>query len=614
MPGVCAIVRPDGQDVTTVVSAMRRRMSHFLWLGSREQGRPAEGVGLGVVALTERLAGATATNADGGATVLLDGEIYDGAAERRRLESRGVRFAGSGSAELLLEGWLAEGTAFLARLHGLFTALVWNQATRELAVITDRFGMRPVYMASPPGAFVVASEIKAVLAAPGVNRQSSDRGIAQFFSFGHFFNDDTLFAGIRALPPATCLVYRASDGRIQETQFVKQSPSRPAAGGDDLAAALDDHLVAATARRAAPGEKLGLSLSGGLDARTILGVAPSGLDLTTVSLGVKGSIDHRGAARLSALAGVPHHEYFLDASFLDSFEVHLREMVRLTDGHYLDQGIVMATLPMYRDLGIEFLIRGHAGELLHMRKAYAYSLDDDALRASEADLETWLMRRLSAYMIEGVPPDLFTINTRALALASLRDALARTPAPGGAPVDRVWPLFVAQRLHRETALSMHKFGCFATVRLPYLDNDVVATLLAMPARMKLGGDLQHRILDHRRPDFLSVVNSNTGARMGAGQIETGLAQLRLRVYAKLGLPGYQPYERLGLWLRRELRPFAERTLFADRFLGQGLFRPEVVKTVVAQHMSGQANHTFLLMAMIVFAIGQETVLSANGDA
>jgi hypothetical protein len=181
-------------------------------------------------------------------------------------------------------------------------------------------------------------------------------------------------------------------------------------------------------------------------------------------------------------------------------------------------------------------------------------------------------------------------------------------------VDRVWPLFLTQRLHRETALSMHKFGCFATVRLPYLDNDVVSDLLAMPARMKLGGDLQYRILDHRRPDFLRVVNSNTGARMGAGPVETGLAQLRLRVYAKLGLPGYQPYERLGLWLRRELRPFAERTLFADRFLGQGLFRPEVVKAVVGRHMSGQANHTFLLMAMIVFAIGQETVLSANGGA
>jgi hypothetical protein len=267
---------------------------------------------------------------------------------------------------------------------------------------------------------------------------------------------------------------------------------------------------------------------------------------------------------------------------------------------------------MYRELGIEFLIRGHAGELAHMRKAYAYSLDDGILGASDAQLEDWLAKRLTAYMTDDVPANLFVADVPALARASLREAFGRTEG-GRAPIDRVWRLFLAQRLHRETALSMHKFGCFATVRMPYLDNEVVDALLAMPASMKLGDQLQLAVLRHRRPDFLRVVNSNTGAQMGAGPMATAMAHFRMRVSAKLGLPGYQPYERLGLWLRRELRPMVERVVLGDAFLGRGVCRPDVLRSVVRRHMDGHANHTFLLMAFIIFELGQE-LLDAPGAA
>jgi hypothetical protein len=63
---------------------------------------------------------------------------------------------------------------------------------------------------------------------------------------------------------------------------------------------------------------------------------PGHTPLTTVSLGIPGSIDHRAAMALSGLAGRRHHAQMLDGSFLGSFEEHLRQMVRLTDGQYLD--------------------------------------------------------------------------------------------------------------------------------------------------------------------------------------------------------------------------------------------------------------------------------------
>ena len=149
-----------------------------------------------------------ATASDGRLTAVLHGEIFDADAERRRLEAAGLPVEGDSSAALLLAGWRLEGPAFLARLHGEFAAAIWDADQRALHVVTDRFGLRPVYVAQPRGAFVAASEIKAVLAIPGVDTSWSEEGVAEFFGFGHFLGASTLFKGVRAVPPATVGTYQ----------------------------------------------------------------------------------------------------------------------------------------------------------------------------------------------------------------------------------------------------------------------------------------------------------------------------------------------------------------------------------------------------------------------
>jgi asparagine synthase (glutamine-hydrolysing) len=610
MPGLCAILHPPHDSSRSLLDSMTRRMTPFDWFRQSVQIRPEEGVAIGAVTFQASPEAVTATE-DGRFALALDGELYEADALREGLRRAGAPTGPDTDAALLLHGWLHERDAFLARLHGSFNALIWDREARELTVVTDRFGQRPIYVARTGDSVLVASEIKALLVHPGLDRTRSEAGLGQFFAFGHFFNDDTFYAAVRAVPMATTIAFRAPEMTARESSYWQPRPSAGSSADADLTQALDAHLVAAVARRARPGERLGLSLSGGLDARTLLGLMPAGLNLTSVSIGIDGSIDHRGASELARLAGVPHHKYLLDSAFLSHFEEHLRAMIRLTDGHYLDQGIVMPTMPTYRTLGIDYLLRGHGGELLHMTKAYAYSLDEGVLDASESVLESWLFTHLTAYMLDGVPSEVFAVAVRDEARAALSAALART-TPGRAPIDRVWQLFLSQRLHRETALSMHMFGCFSAVRMPYVDNDVVDTLLAMPARLKLRDELQTSLLQHHRPAFLDVVNSNTGARMGAGRLEGEIARFRMRVGAKLGLKGYQPYERLGLWLRQELRPMVERVLLDERCLARGVFVADVVRRVVREHMARQKNHTFLLMSLLIFELGQQMLDDPDG--
>jgi hypothetical protein len=88
----------------------------------------------------------------------------------------------------------------------------------------------------------------------------------------------------------------------------------------------------------------------------------------------------------------------------------------------------------------------------------------------------------------------------------------------------------------------------------------------------------------------------------------------MRVLAKLGVRGYQPYERLGLWLREDLRQLVERLLLSERFLERGVFDPSAVKTVVDGHLNRGRNHTYLLLAMMTLELGQRMFLDGDGIA
>src|SRR5262249_14425971 len=147
-----------------------------------------------------------------------------------------------------------------------------------------------------------------------------------------------------------------------------------------------------------------------------------------------------------------------------------------------------------------------------------------------------------------------------------------------------------------------------------LDNELVDELFAAPPELKLGDKIQSHILRRSRPEFLRVVNVNTGTVVGAGSLRKSVANFRRRVLAKLGVKGYQPYERLGLWLRRELRPSVERVLLSDRCLGRGVFHPDAVRSVVANHLERGANHTYLLLALMIYETGQREFVDAPAPA
>jgi asparagine synthase (glutamine-hydrolysing) len=590
-------------------------MRHYSWYANDSFVDQERGVALGRVSLGfVDTAAQPACNEDGSLQAVMDGELFDYDDQRRVLAAQGHRFQSTSHAEVLLHGYESSGRRFFASLHGHYSAVIWDTVNQCLLALSDRFGLKPLYYVQSHERLLVASEIKALLRSGSVPHSLNHRGIAQFFTYGHYFGCDTSLQAVRLLPAATCLTYDVVAGRVKLDRYWRLGES----GLDvppkrvELLNRIDEAFCRSVDRCSHGVDGLGLSLSGGLDARTILGaIDHRQTAVKTVSIGMAGSMDHRSAAEMAAVCKCPHKCIELNDNFLKSFETHLERMVLLTDGQYLSQCIVMPTLPMYREMGIKFLLRGHAGELMHMCKAYNYSLDNEALNIrDDGALEAWCFRRLQAYMLGELRAPLFRRQSEIEEMArdSLWDALAEH-AGVGPPISRMWHLFLTQRLRRETVLSLVKFGSLMHVRVPYLDNELVDLLLAAPPELKLGDEIQSHILRRRKPEFLKIINANTGAPLQSGQLRQGLATLRMKICARLGVPGYQPYERLGLWLRRELRPVVTRLLLSDSCLDRDLFNPDAVSAAVDDHLEGRRNHTFLLMALMVFEIGQRNVLS-----
>ena len=199
MPGICGIAANGCPNLRSLVDAMASRLRHYPWQ-TASTCAPSGGSAV-MSSVTLGSPGTDSLTEMFGAALAFDGEIYAARDARAHLVRHGVHFHGDSTVELLKQGLSREGTPFLASLHGCFAAAIWDVQRQTLTLVSDRFGMRPLYWAAVNGTLVFASEIKALLTVPGVCRTMSPEGLAQFFTFGQYLGDRTSFDAGCCRPP-----------------------------------------------------------------------------------------------------------------------------------------------------------------------------------------------------------------------------------------------------------------------------------------------------------------------------------------------------------------------------------------------------------------------------
>lgn len=485
------------------------------------------------------------TNEDASLWIVFNGEIFNYLELRPPLEARGHRFATHTDTEVLLHLYEEYGPDCLQKLNGQFAVAIWDARQRSLFLARDRLGIRPLFYTLVEGALVFGSEIKALLADRRVRAELDPIALDQIFTYWSTLSPRTVFRGIVELPPGHFLQARQGTFTVQRYW----QPSFPAndaergAGPDaeaECAERLRELLIDATRIRLRADVPVGAYLSGGLDSSTIAAIirqyTGARLDTFSIAFSDPAFDESEFQRRMARFLGTEHQ--VVQATHADIGGV-FPEVIWHTETPLLRT----SPAPMYllsklvHERGYKVVLTGEgADEFLagydifkeaKVRRFWARR-PDSAWRAA-------LLRRLypdigglqrtngaflSAFFGEGLTDvdsadyshALRWRNTaRAkrffapeLAAAISQPSAQHTPRPEIPPQFLSWhPLARAQYLEISVFLSQYLLSSqgdrvamahSVEGRFPFLDYRVVEFCNGLPARLKLRGLLEKRLL------------------------------------------------------------------------------------------------------------------------
>jgi asparagine synthase (glutamine-hydrolysing) len=178
--------------------------------------------------------------------------------------------AGLPDSALVLRSYARWGRACPERLFGDFAFALWNAKTETLFCARDHAGVRPLYYALAPESVVFASDIGAVLAAPGVSGDLDERALVTRLTYGaRSLGDRTCYRAVRRLLPGHALTVERGSARVERWWRPEDTPPLPGASDDDLAAACLALLSEAVRDRVRDAGSVGAHVSGGLDSSAV---------------------------------------------------------------------------------------------------------------------------------------------------------------------------------------------------------------------------------------------------------------------------------------------------------------------------------------------------------
>lgn len=325
------------------ISRMRDTMFHRGPDGAGTWIAPSGKVGLGHRRLSiidlSTAASQPMSNEDGTLQVVFNGEIYNHAEIRVELERLGgYRWKTDHSdTEVVLHAFERWGIDCIHRFRGMFAIALWDEKKRELWLIRDRIGVKPLYYSIHHGRITFASEIKALLQDPEQQRSVHEEAFFHYLSFLTTPAPQTLFDGIKKLPCGTWLRI-SENGDIREHKYwdvLDHTTPLTGVSEKEVTERLMAELRTAVKLRKVSDVPVGVFLSGGIDSSTNAALFSEGEDrpVKTFSIGYKGEYQSYQnelpyARRMAGEVRADYHERLLSVDDLISF---LPQMVHLQD-------------------------------------------------------------------------------------------------------------------------------------------------------------------------------------------------------------------------------------------------------------------------------------------
>ena len=241
--------------------------------------------------------------------VVFNGAIYNFRALTADLVAAGADFQTKTDTEVLLHGYRHWGIdGLVSRLRGMFAFALWDDGTRELYLVRDRLGVKPLVYAAENGCIAFASTTRA-LRAGGWAGEIDEAALAEYLEFGFVTDRRVIYRGLTKVPAAS--IVRWHDGVLQTQEYWKPPTvqASDAPSFDDAVAETERLFLSAVQRRLDADVPVGSLLSGGIDSGLVCwAIKHLGADLTAFTVGTPGAAEDetRDACATAAELGIRH--------------------------------------------------------------------------------------------------------------------------------------------------------------------------------------------------------------------------------------------------------------------------------------------------------------------
>ncbi|RED49855.1 XrtA/PEP-CTERM system amidotransferase [Aestuariispira insulae] len=549
--------------------------------------------------------------------IVFNGEIYNFQDLRRELQGLGYHFRTNSDTEVIVHGWKAWGADCVKRLRGMFAIALYDAREEILFLSRDRFGKKPLYYCeTPDGHLVFGSELKTLMAYPGLALEIDPQAVEDYIALGYVPDPKSIYKSIRKLPQAHNLIQKRGGSVRLERYWQLDMTPRVTGSVEALGEELIERLQEATRIRMISDVPLGAFLSGGVDSSAVVAMMAglSNQPVNSYSVAVKDkAYDESAYAQEVAERYQTHHatgefdpsaidlvdkvcemydEPFGDSSAMPTFRVckHARSGVTVAlsgDGGdeliagYRRYGLHKNTekvrqmipsglrRPLFGMLGCVYPKMDWAPQFLRAKTTFQ-ELGMDASDAYFNAISNTGDEQRSKLFSKGFKQDLQGY--------SARDALR----PSFAEVSHLDAISQAQYADMHTYLS--------------------GKILVKVDRASMANSLEVRspLLDHELAEWISSLDPDIKLRNGIGKY---LFKKALEPYLSQDIL-YRPKQGfsipLGKWFRRDLKEQVAAAVTSERMMQSGYFSPDRLRKLVSQHQSGLRDHSDTLWLLFMF--------------
>ena len=559
-------------------------------------------------------------NEDGTAWIVFNGEIYNFQVLREELLKKGHQFKSTSDTEVILHAYETWDVKCLDAFRGMFAFAIWDVRRRRLFLARDRLGKKPLVYFHQGGQFVFASEMKAVLQVLDVPREVNPSALSHYLTYQYVPSPETIFAGIKKLPPAHYLLYDSSGHVTLERYWTLRfgSGHEKPLEVPEWCELIRKEFEASVRLRLISDVPLGAFLSGGIDSSLVVGMmarlTPAPVKTFSIGFEEEGFDELAYARRVSKHFATDHHEFvvqpkavevlpklvwhygepFADASAIPTYYVAkmTKDYVKVVltgDGgdesfagykrYVWSQWVALFTrLPgTIRARLLPSLLRKASS--LHWREPFLNRLADfmEALTNDQGrnyleQVKIFNRKEARAIYTEGFaeslnqmdPYDILLEKFHASGTDPFIDQLLSVDINTYLPDDLLVKVDIATMAHSLEA------------RVPFLDHRLMEVAARIPSQLKLKGAGTKLILKRAFADFLPETILNR-KKMG------------------FAVP-------LSRWFRNELREYVYGVLLDEKALSRGYFRREGIERLLDDHVALRYDHSTRIWALLMLEL------------